>query len=172
VDSISTFQPEAYPYRLEAGTVSVPGIAGLHAAQKWFRTLGSELAARHAVPDDEKTRCQRAINHIHATELAHIKRIEAKLREYSDVCIVGDAVDDARVATLSFTVNGMATERIADALDADYQVCARAGLQCAPLVHIDAGTADSGGTVRLSPGYFTDEEDMEQLMTALDEILG
>lgn len=34
VDSISTYQPDAYPYRLEAGTVPVPGIAGLHAAQK------------------------------------------------------------------------------------------------------------------------------------------
>jgi len=44
VDSLSTYQPEAYPYRLEAGTVSVPGIAGLHAAQIWFRQLGARLA--------------------------------------------------------------------------------------------------------------------------------
>jgi selenocysteine lyase/cysteine desulfurase len=38
-------------------------------------------------------------------------------------------------------------------------------------VHVDAGTADSGGAIRLSPGYFTDEQDMQQLLHALDSIL-
>lgn len=171
VDSISTYQPEAYPYRLEAGTVSVPGIAGLHAAQKWFRKLGAELAEKQNTAVDDTTSCQLAISHIHATELAHIQRIESKLRQFTHVRIVGQADDSARVATLSFTVDGLTTERIADELDADHHVCARAGLQCAPLVHVDAGTADDGGTVRLSPGYFTDEEDMQQLLNALDEIL-
>jgi len=172
VDSISTYQPDAYPYRLEAGTVSVPGIAGLHAAQKWFRTLGSEIAASQQSTADDMTLCELAVNHIHDIELGHIKRIEARLREFDAVNIIGRAVNEARVATLSFTVDGLETQRIADALDADHQICARAGLQCAPLVHVDAGTADDGGTVRLSPGYFTDEEDMQQLMAALDEILG
>ncbi|MFK8080501.1 MAG: aminotransferase class V-fold PLP-dependent enzyme [Granulosicoccus sp.] len=171
VDSISSYQPDAYPYRLEAGTVSVPGIAGLHAAQKWFRQLGSELAAKQPDAADDMNLCVLAINHIHHIELAHIRRIEDKLRQFSQVRILGSAVDAARVATLSFTVDGMATQRVADALDADHQICARAGLQCAPLVHVDAGTVDDGGTIRLSPGYFTDEEDMQQLMWALDEIL-
>lgn len=171
VDSLSTFQPEAYPYRLEAGTVSVPGIAGLHAAQKWFRGLGTELDHADTSASDEYDICVRATNHIHAVEMGHLKRIESKLREYSSVQIAGNARDDARVATISFTVNGVDTQQIADELDADFQICARAGLQCAPLVHVDAGTADAGGTVRLSPGFFTDEEDMQQLLTALDSIL-
>lgn len=178
VDSISAYQPDAYPYRLEAGTLSVPGIAGLHAAQKWFRETGAALALSRGEVE-EKTGvasdadcCRLAIKHIHETELAHIRRIEAKLNEYAKVRIIGQTRDDARVATLSFTVDGISTERVADQLDADHQVCARAGLQCAPLVHVDAGTADDGGTVRLSPGYFTDEEDMQQLMDALDDILG
>jgi len=172
VDSISTYQPDVYPHRLEAGTISVPGVAGLHAAQQWFRELDSELAVKCGVTGHDSGACQLAINHVHKTELAHIQRIESKLREFSNVSIVGGARNDARVATLSFTVAGIATQRIADELDADHQICARAGLQCAPLVHVDAGTVDGGGTVRLSPGYFTDEEDMQQLMNALDDILG
>lgn len=178
VDSISTYQPEAYPYRLEAGTVSVPGIAGLHAAQKWFRKTGAALALKRGEAEEENVvasdadYCRLAIEHIHETELAHIRRIEAKLNEHEQVRIIGKARNDARVATLSFTVDGMSTERVADQLDADHHVCARAGLQCAPLVHVDAGTADVGGTVRLSPGFFTDEQDMQQLMDALDDILG
>ena len=85
--------------------------------------------------------------------------------------VLGNAVDDARVATLSFTVDDIPTVQVADQLDADHQICARAGLQCAPLVHVDAGTVEGGGTIRLSPGFFTDEEDMQQLLHALNEIL-
>ena len=170
VNSVSNFQPEEYPYRLEAGTVSLPGIAGLHAAQRWFRELGDELAEDKQI--DDAQRCRLAINHIHSVELSLIKRIETRLRESDKVRIVGSPRDNARVATLSFTVAGIATEQVADQLDADHQIVARAGLQCAPLVHVDAGTAQAGGTVRLSPGFFTDEDDMQQLMAALDDILG
>jgi len=202
VDSISSYQPDAYPHRLEAGTISVPGIAGLHAAQHWFRALGESLAeggkgeqgdrpdvggvadgggvradvgeSRAASTDlDAHARhCRRAVAHVHAVELGHLARIEAALRRYEGVRLLGAAREEARVATLSFTVNGLSTERVADELDADHGVCARAGLQCAPLVHVDAGTAESGGTVRLSPGYFTDEEDMGRLLEALDAVLG
>lgn len=185
VDSLSTFQPEQYPYRLEAGTVSLPGIAGLHAAQKWFRELGDQQLAGSTMDGsafeheearnsdaDDATRCIAAMRHIHTVELGHVERIESRLRDFESVRILGDARADARVATLSFTVDGMATGQIADQLDADHQIVARAGLQCAPLVHVDAHTVDGGGTVRLSPGYFTDEEDMQQLLHALDDILG
>ena len=182
VDSLSTYQPDAYPHRLEAGTVSVPGIAGLHAAQRWFAALGARLLAGTADTDPAGTSpvplaghaaaCRRAIEHVHAVEMGHLERIEAALRRHPGVTVLGAARADARVATLSFTTRGLPVERIADELDADHGVCARAGLQCAPLVHVDAGTSEAGGTVRLSPGYFTDEDDMTQLLDALDAVLG
>jgi selenocysteine lyase/cysteine desulfurase len=111
------------------------------------------------------------MSHIHGTEMSHIEQIERTLKKYSAVSIVGTPRSDARVATMSFVAEGISTERIADQLDADHHICARAGLQCAPLVHVDAGTAATGGTIRLSPGYFTDDEDMQQLLNALDDIL-
>lgn len=173
VDSLSTYQPEAYPFRLEAGTVSLPGIAGLHAAQLWFKELGVGFAEEEQAPTlNHQSLCNLALSHIHKTEMGHIDRIETTLRQYPAVRILADARADARVATISFIVDGLATERIADQLDADHQVCARAGLQCAPLVHVDAQTVEGGGTIRLSPGYFTDEEDMQQLLNALNDILG
>ena len=206
--------------------MSVPGIAGLHAAQHWFRELGTRLAASVGegaasgavagpdldavtevvmarlrdgsfarVPDDHGALCRLAVEHVHAVEMGHLARIESALAgrpgvrvltgSSGAVPVVGrdDGPEDVsvghgerpdtgpRVATLSFTVEGLDTARVADALDADHGICARAGLQCAPLVHVDAGTAESGGTVRLSPGFFTDEEDMAQLLEALDEVL-
>jgi len=172
VDSLSTYQPDAYPYRLEAGTVSLPGIAGLHAAQLWFRQLGTELAEERASTLNHQSLCKLAQSHIHRIELGHIERIEATLRQHPCVHILADARSDARVATISFTAEGLDTARMADQLDADHHICARAGLQCAPLVHVDAQTVEGGGTIRLSPGYFTDEEDMQQLLDALNDILG
>ncbi len=173
VDSLATFQPDDYPYRLEAGTVSLPGIAGLHAAQRWFGELGRrQPGGAELADDDHAALCRLAIDHIHDVELRHLERIESRLKSFSNVRLIGEARTPARVATLSFQVDGMSTSEVADRLDADHHVCARAGLQCAPLVHVDAGTVDSGGTVRLSPGYFTDEEDMEQLLAGLDDVLG
>ena len=40
VNSVSDFHPDEYPHRVEVGTPSIPGIAGLNAAQKWFAELG------------------------------------------------------------------------------------------------------------------------------------
>lgn len=170
VDSLSEFQPDDYPYQLEAGTQCLPGIAGLHAAQLWFRELGEQCAPGGTTLSHGEYG-KLACHHIHATEMAHLDRIEQKLRQFSKVHILADARADARVATLSFVAEHVSTEQIADQLDSDHHVCARAGLQCAPLVHVDANTVDGGGSVRLSPGYFTDEEDMQQLLDALEDIL-
>ena len=75
------------------------------------------------------------------------------------------------MANLSFIVDGMSTTQISDRLDADHHLCVRAGLHCAPLVHVDAGTAEHGA-IRILPGYFTDDEDMQRLKAGLDDVLG
>ncbi len=173
VDSLSAFQPDSYPYRLEAGTLNIPGVAGLHAAQRWFDDLGVRLFNEQNLPvaDDHRSRVVEAMRHIHQVENDLIERIEATLGKYPQVRVLGQATRDKRVATLSFIATGVSTEMIGDRLDADHHIVARPGLQCAPLVHVDAGTVDTGGAIRLSPGYFTDEEDMQQLLAALDDIL-
>jgi len=111
-----------------------------------------------------------ATEYIHRTEMGHIQRIEEALNKYDSVRILGSPEMDRRVATLSFTADGISIDQIAAQLDADHHICARAGLQCAPLVHVDSGTIDNGGTIRLSPGFFTDEEDMQQLLAAFDDL--
>lgn len=173
VDSISEFHPTVYPHRLEAGTLPLPGIAGLHAAQKWFAELGETQLSES--DDSTKTNhhhlCMKAVEHIHTTEMEHMNKIEAWLRASSRVTVLSDAASDNRVANLSFTVEGMSAEKVSDILDADHNVCVRAGLHCAPLVHVDAGTVELGGAVRISPGYFTDQEDMDRLHTALEDVL-
>ncbi len=189
VDSESPLQPETYPHRLESGTVPLPGIAGLHAAQKWFLALGKQCLEKQLADQDHTAEqrltlaelnesqsehaviCKLAIEHIHTTEMQHIAEIETLLKRYPSVTVLGAARNDARVAAISFIVDGMSAQQLGDMLDADYHICARAGLHCAPLVHQDAVTIEQGGALRLSPGYFTDEEDMRNLINALTELL-
>ena len=136
VDSISEFQPEAYPHRLEAGTGSIPGIAGLNAAQKWFADLGR---ARPGVASDadHATACGHALSHIEAVEVSHVRHIGSVLDAMGGVTVYGPRGNRPRVATLSFNIDGLPATQVGEMLDADYHVCVRAGLHCAPLVHED-----------------------------------
>ena len=61
-------------------------------------------------------------------------------------------------------------EEIADILDNDYNIAVRCGFHCAPFVHKLIGTEDTGGTVRISLGYFNTQEDIDTLKEVLIEI--
>jgi len=164
VDSASVYQPDDYPHRLESGTVSIPGIAGLNAAQKWFASL---------IPDaegDHWSVCKTAINAIHEAEMQHSERIWKHLQSINCVKTLGNLADGPHVATLSFTVDGMSAQQMAEMMDADYHLCVRAGLHCAPQAHKAYATDAGGGAVRLSPGYFTESEDIDHLLRAIDDL--
>ena len=181
VDSISDFQPQTYPHRLEAGTVSIPGIAGLHAAQKWFADLGKSLNAAKLLNQTENIRsshtdhsanCRLARQHVHQTESAHAEKIWDHLQTIERISLMGVRCDKHEyVATLSFSTDGMSAQQLADMLDADYHICTRAGLHCAPAIHGVFGTADEGGALRLSPGYFTEEQDVDHLLDSITQLL-
>lgn len=168
VDSETPYQPDVYPYRLEAGTVSIPGIAGLNAAQKWFAELGKSLGA---ADEDHQLLCVRASNEIHRCEMRHSNRIQDHLESLERARPMVRNREGAQVATFSFTVDGMVAQQMAEMLDADYHICLRAGLHCAPCAHETFGTLKGGGAIRISPGYFTEDEDVDHLLVALTELL-
>ncbi len=170
VDSITPFQPDNYPHHLETGTVALPGIAGLNAAQEWFAELGKKQL-NGAGGDISHTDASRAaLQHISERELAHARELETAFRNMDNVRVYGPGRDRPRVATLSINIGDLPADQIGTMLDADYAVCVRAGLHCAPLVHQDANTVPQNGTVRFSPGYFTDGEDLEQAIEGVQEL--
>jgi len=179
VDSISDFQPQEYPHRLEAGTVSIPGIAGLHAAQEWFADLGRSLVSSSSANDSSHVEtkghaayCSIARRHIHKIESAHAQKIWDHLQNTNRVRPVGSrSTSNDYVATLSFMVDGIAAQQMADMLDADYHICVRAGLHCAPAIHKTFGTVEEGGAVRVSPGYFTEDGDVDHLLASVTQLL-
>ena len=87
------------------------------------------------------------------------------------VTVYGPVGDLPRVATLSINVDGLPADQVGERLDADYHVCVRAGLHCAPLVHEDQGTVQRKGAVRISPGYFSDSQDLEQAIDAVADLV-
>ena len=170
MDSISPYQPDEYPYHLEAGTVSIPGIAGLNAAQKWFAELGRGQLGEAAASADHAQACAAALSYIDARERAHVATLENAFREMSGVTVYGPGHNGKRVATLSVNVDAVPADQVGAMLDADHHVCVRSGLHCAPLVHEDEGTVAHKGTVRFAPGYFTDEEDLQQAIAGIRDI--
>ena len=171
VDSISPFQPEDYPYRLEAGTVSVPGIAGLNAAQKWFAALGRARPGNQGGDMAHGDACRAALDHIAARERAHVGRLLQAFEAAENVVVYGPGAGQPRVATLSMNIDGITADQVGAILDGDHCVCVRAGLHCAPLVHEDEGTLVRQGAVRFSPGYFTDHEDMDRAIEAVMDVV-
>lgn len=124
--SIQQEMPDFLPDRAEAGTVNVPGIAGLDAAMAYLGQIGLEPILRRE--QLQVAACAEAL----------------KKRGFQ----VFDGPHQG--GTLSF-VPAMDCEEAAQIL-ASHNVAVRAGLHCAPLAHQSAGTLDTG-TVRLSFGH-------------------
>lgn len=148
-DSSSETQPTELPYFLEGGTPNVLGVAGLIAGIKYIQAEGMEK--------------------IHAHELALSERLRRRLLEMDGVEIFGHDNVEQRVSTLSFSCEALPATEIGGILDQAFEIAVRPGLHCAPYIHRSIGTFPDG-TVRVSPGAFNTEEEIDQLAQALEEI--
>ena len=169
LNSLSPFHPDEYPDRLEAGTASIPGIAGLHAAQKWFSELGVEKSNETNMSHQQASRI--AVNHIHSKEITHTQTLLEAFDAMPEVITYGPSFNQPRVSTLSINIGNLSAEQVGAMLDADHRICVRSGLHCAPIIHKDLGTLERNGTVRFAPGFFTDKEDINQAIEGVRSIV-
>ncbi|MCX6646903.1 MAG: aminotransferase class V-fold PLP-dependent enzyme [bacterium] len=140
---------EEFPYRLEAGTLNLAGIAGLNAGLGWIQDKGIEN------------------NYAHEMEL--FTRLQSGLAEIPGVKIWGTKNLKKRVATLSMTLANYDAQDVGTILDVGYGIQTRTGLHCAPLIHEHYGSAPRG-TVRFSVGPFNTKEHIEIAIQAISEI--
>lgn len=141
-------QPLVRPDRYECGTVNLPGIAGLEAGIGFLRQLGLGAILSH--------------------ELALAGRLEAGLRGLPGVRVLAPEVRGT--GTVSFVVEGMGCTDLAFLLDEAFDIAVRSGLHCAPAAHRTLGTFPDG-TVRVSPGFSTKEDDIDFFLDSLTRLL-
>jgi cysteine desulfurase family protein len=142
-------QPDFYPDKLESGTPNGAGLAGLLAGVDFIRTTG--LAA------------------IRAREEALTARLLAGLRDVPGLEVFGPEEIRERTPVVSIRFAGLLPSEAGFLLEEGYGVLSRVGLHCAPAAHRTIGTYPQG-TVRLTPGYFTTDEEIDVAVTACREL--
>lgn len=142
-DSLNQRMPDDLPDRLEAGTMNVPGIAGLTQGLRFLRRVGADA--------------------IFAREHRLMKHCVEMLK----TCGMKVYSGPHQAATVSF-LPGMDCEEAA-AILARRGIAVRAGFHCAPLAHQSAGT-DASGTVRVSLGYDTNPSHLEGFFRAATKL--
>lgn len=141
---------EEYPYRLEYGTLNTLGVAGLHAGVKWIENRG--------------------MADIHDHEMRLTTMMRDGLRDVEGVTqYCQDDLSD-HIAISLFNVDGFEALNTGTILDVDYNIAARTGLHCAPLVHEQIGTAEIHGAVRFGIGPFNTEKHIDTAILAVREI--
>jgi cysteine desulfurase family protein len=143
------FQPQERPLRYESGTPNVAGIVGLDAALDWFAETGMDRIAQ---------RC-RFLTDMLLTGLQEIREIK----------LLGPALGAARGYLVSFSAGETDPLVFSDVLSSRFGISSRAGLHCAPGAHEHYGTLAAGGSIRLSVGYFTTEQEIELCLAAIRE---
>ena len=140
-------QPVSRPERYESRTLNVPGLAGLAKGVDFILKTG--------------------VDAIEEKEYELTARLISGIRQYDNITIWGPQTAKNRAAVLSITIDGYEPQDISIYLDQIFDIAVRSGLHCAPYAHETLGTLDKGGTVRISPGYFTTEEEIDACIEAI-----
>jgi cysteine desulfurase / selenocysteine lyase len=150
-DSLTATQPAEFPHLLEGGTPNVLGIAGLVAGLDYVEGRG--------------------LAEIHRHEVELCDRLWAALLGLPGVEVFGHSDPARRVGAISFRHADIPAPDLGGVLDASFGIAVRAGLHCSPYIHRALGTAPDG-LVRVSPGPFTTDADIDRLIGALREVTG
>lgn len=149
VKSAVPYHLEEYPWRLEAGTLNLAGIAGLSAGLAWIEDKGLET--------------------IHKHEMELMEMLQSGLETIPEVKIWGTRKLTDRVATMSVTVENFDPSDVGTILDVEYEIQTRTGLHCAPLIHEFLGTMPRG-SVRFSIGPFNKKSHIVAAVKSMEKI--
>lgn len=138
-NSLSRQMPAELPDRGEAGTLNVPGYAGLTEGLRYLQRAGI-----HTIAQRERREAQRAA--------MGLKKLGFQVFS-----------GPQQLGTVSF-LPGMDCEEAAQRF-AQRGIALRSGLHCAPLAHESAGTLDTG-TLRISFGHDAHPTQTQALLTA------
>lgn len=140
-------QPDEWPYCLEAGSPNTLGIALLGESVGFILQYG--------------------VQWIRAHELNLTRRLLKGLVGDERFTVYGPLESEQRVAVVSVNVRGCLPEAVGETLN-QCGIAVRTGLHCAPDAHRTIRTFPHG-TVRISPGYFTKESEIDACLEVLQQ---
>lgn len=141
--SSSDLQPLGLPDRYESGTRDFHGISGLKASLEYILAHPELMQDKHRM-----------------TALLY-----ERLSSYDHLRMISPGANRGSVLSIQFTEHDLS--ETAHILDSRH-VAQRMGMHCAPWAHEHIGTYASGGTIRLSPGPFTTEAEIDLLCTYIE----
>lgn len=141
--------PEEMPTALEAGTLNVHGLAGLHAALKYLKETG--------------------IDNIRREEQRLMWRFYNGIKDVPAVKIYGDFDTKERAPVVAMNIGDYDSSEVSDELSVTYGISTRPGAHCAPLMHEALGTVGQGA-VRFSFSHYNTDEEVDTAIRALREL--
>jgi cysteine desulfurase family protein len=144
--SESLDMPDDLPTAYETGSHNMWAVAGLHAALEWLKGTG-----RQAIVD-------------HSAALG--KQLRECLQDVSGVDIYAPPPGAPSCGIVSIAFCDVRPQDVEAALGGR-GIAVRAGLHCAPWAHKWLGTLQEGGTVRISPGWFTTSQTIAEFVQSV-----
>ena len=144
--SAEIIQPDTFPDGYEVGTLPLVAISSIIPAIKWCE--------KNRIKNDKQIF---DLSEYLISSLKSMKNIKLYTPHY------------LRNGIISFNIDGIYSSQVCDILSFEYDICARCGLHCAPLIHKHLGTLNSGA-VRISISGENTIGEIDELITAISEI--
>jgi cysteine desulfurase/selenocysteine lyase len=141
--------PDELPMRLEAGTPNLAGIAALRFGLEFIEREGQDR--------------------LHKQEMDLALRLYQFLSSDHRFVVYSKINSGDRLPVVSFNLRKAPPDEVAAILDQNFGIAVRAGLHCAAVLHAQLGTTPEG-CLRISPGYFNTQDELETLILALNSI--
>lgn len=146
IHSYEKHHPQSMPEALEAGTLNVHGIAGLHAALEYIQKQGTER--------------------LYEKEHSLMDAFYQGVKDLPGIKIYGDFRSPLRAPIVALNLGDYDSAIVSDELSERFGICTRAGAHCAPLMHQCLGT-EKQGAVRFSFSSFNTMKEVKEGIEAL-----
>ena len=144
-------QPEDFPEGYESGTVNSPGIIALGTAARLVNKIGVDVIEEH--------------------ERRLTEKLQKGLKAIKGITVYGPEDIRKKTAVIAVNIEEMDCEEVAAILNDEYGIAVRSGFHCSGRAHQTIGTAETG-CVRICPGLYTSEKEIDMVIAAMGEIAG
>ncbi len=143
-------QPESMPDRYESGNHNAPGLVGLDAALGFILKKGIDELRQH--------------------EITLAERLCESVRSIPSLTLYSSDDRNRHTGVVSLTSELYTSDELALLLSQHFGIDTRSGLHCAPGIHRRLGTIERQGTVRMSVGFLTTQDDIDAVIDALQQV--